>query len=770
MTVRRDRLFITTDIGAAADARQDALQSQTAAVSDLDADLFGIEQFMHSYDPDAARAWMEDARNPMIGGVRALDKPFDPTAKRPGSSTLPLGRTQANKLRILGIIGVTNGMSAQRARELLVGATQAPWSPIDSSDAETMLNLVPATGNVSLAQLAPETPAEWERIAAAIDAVAYSASWDAQYAVVNGTMESLRKFFRSINLCYFTPLPLRRLCERLWGFYAFASDEYLLGMSSQTVENLLAPYSPAPYVPGVWRVRGAAYQQNMFGARTQGGLGKWGPGDVQFGLPSDFNGDSIGCYQEDQHANIINPNTCDRPTGETHRIWFQSDARLFGGINYSPEFLLSLTDQEEYSTSSSMEVFGSAGDYNTLMLPYTNPEWRTPFYCAKHRTIGRDRLWMVPPLEWYWRMYFSPQPEFGGRSFADWFMSQPPSRFVRDVRRWNTQRNLRMATQYNTLIENLAGSAEVQAAERAHQQEQTALGQEQMVQSVGTGVAAAAMHAGPIGAVVGLVIGAATAVTVLLMSRLHSSMPEVKIDVWGVMEPAFSQFAITSDKSRFAASWDQQIGMPQQSNDASNVGIVAAPSRTRSSVTRVLKPSSLQARAAAGTIVVTNLPSAFGDVTLDGSAVRYQLGGAGEKEATLSAAPGTHEVTVTDASGARAVRSVIVATGQTVRVNVDALVPIAKRSRAPTVRHAPQPIATRATSEPDTTASGASANSPDSKTPATGDGTDAAGVSGGATLAIAAGVLAIAGGAAWFFFGRRRKPNRAFTRRRRVRR
>jgi len=552
MSVERALLYITTDTGTAAEARQGALAGRTMTVPEAQAEAQGIEAFMHSYEPVAAYAWLREARNPMIGERRAADVPFNPAAKRAGG-VYPAGRTRANKLRLLGILAITEDTTVAVARERLTAASQNAWSPMDSSDAETMRDLLalPATTAVRFAQLAPETPPEWERIAAVIDALPR----DAQPAVIAAAVASFTKFLRSINVCYSAIEPLRRVAERLWGYFAFDSDAYMQGMSSSVIRDYYAPYSPAPYVVGGWRRRGVAIQQATWGARAS----TWGPGDVLFGSEARFNSESIGCRSGDSSVvNPVNSDTCVAPTGETHRVWFQYNGRATGGWSPTPAVVLRATDGGDFYDRAS--PVDPNGDF--YMVHGANPEWRAPFFNARKNVTGKSRLWMVPPLEWYWRMYFAPQPEFGGRSFAEWVLAMSPSEFVRTMRRSNTMRNIRMAGQYNTLIESLAGSAQVDAARRALTRERENLANVQLVQGAG-GAAAAAVAGIPVaGPVVALVIGAVTTATIALMSALQPSGAVVNVDVFGAMCPAFSPFAIQQTRASFAVAYAQTIGMP----------------------------------------------------------------------------------------------------------------------------------------------------------------------------------------------------------------
>ena len=584
MTVERKLFYVASEPGPEADLKQVELALRTLAVPDGEADLFGIETFMHTYEPTAAYAWLREARNPMIAGKRALEYPFNPNAKRPhliGGVAYPAGRTRLNKLRLLLAFGVTEGMDAGRARDVLSARARSNSMPEDLSDTETMLQLVPQSGNISLDLLAPEVPAEWERIAFVIDNLMPAQT---QHDVASATFVSLEKFFRSINVSYNSILPIRQLCERLWGYYRESSDEYTRGIDRDVVKGGLAGYLPAPYVPGLWRVRGAANQQATWGNRAYGRTA----GDVIFGTDDDFNCMTIGCRPEEPSTTFQTFNDCDRPTGESHRIWFQMNGRCAGGINPNLPPLNradGFVDVKPVTSADGRFFMMSNGRYNWLTPVYLATSdpirgvWR-PSQCMK----GRDRLWMTPPLEWYWRMYFAPQPEFGGKSFADWVLAMTPMQFVRDCRRSNTQKNSRLAGPYANALQTQAAAlpGASAAASYADQlaQEKAKQGLMQTVGAAGTGIATATAAIPVAGPVVGLIVGAVTVTTVALMAALINTLPAYKIDVLGQIMPSFTPFGLFERKLDFATMHDQTVKMPAMPQLADHEPLVFLPGFT----------------------------------------------------------------------------------------------------------------------------------------------------------------------------------------------
>lgn len=545
--LRREVFYITTDAGAEADARQAALARRTQPVPDGEADLLLIESFVHVYDAEQARAWMERAVNPLINGRPALSLPYDGAAGL-GDGT-PRPRTRAAKLRLLGLVGVTEGMA--RADALVRLRTPRSFLPPHQADLLTLANRVaqkPSGWRVVLDELAPETLPAWERVAYQIDGLAPAA----QDAVIWEQLVAIQKFFRAMNVCYTAILPLRRWFERAFGYFTPDSDQYVNGMPAAIIRGRLMASQPAPYRGGWWREWLAGWQRARFGTDR----GTWNPGDVIFGLESTFNADGIGCYQGTDATNIIFPNNCDRPTGESHRVWFQSDATLAGGRGFPWDVIVRALGNGETTA-------GHAG--NRLQVPggAAQAGWMTPLFDPVTTMLQPWRLYAAPPLEWYWRAYFESAPEFNGRSFAEWVLETPAAEFIRRARRENTQRNLLTAARFQTLVEALPGMAQAAAVQQHLQSERSSLREGQAVAQVGTTIATGAALTGPVGSMVGLIAGVASFATVGLMQLMRNNLPEIRADVFGAATPVFSQFGIVNDRARFSALSAQSIGMPQ---------------------------------------------------------------------------------------------------------------------------------------------------------------------------------------------------------------
>ena len=740
MTVRREILYITTDDNA---QLQRELATRTRVLAPGEGELLQIQAFTHDYDPDVARAWLARAADPLLpDGRPASQAPWDPASTlRTGvdgaahATPYPAGRTRANKLRCLGIAGVTEGMAVEAAVARLDRGWG--WSSDDVADQETMLDLLRAQAAarpgspVSLAPdgaLAPEVPPAWERVAAQIDRLGP----DAANAVVQAQLGAFRNALRAFNLCYPTLLRLRRLAERLWGYYAFSSDNYLRGVSSELILDLFHPYQPSPYVPGEWRVRLARWQQAVWGQRA----GAWGPGDVIFGMPWSMQRNHIGCRQDDPNANIISPNNCHAPTGESHRVWFQADATLSGGYNPAWSELLPYLHGRDLYDRADM-----AWDGEYYMTPNGAPGWRAPFFRGNKPAVGKWRLWALPPLERYWRMYFAPQPEFDGLSLVDWMLALPPAELVRAVRRDNTQRNLRMAAKYDTIVEDLIGRAQVDAARQQLTMERANLRTEQMVAGVG-GSAAAALTATGAGAWVGLIVGAATAATVGILRAAQSAMPEVKVDVWGTMLPTFSQFAIYRSRETLTAVLVQEIGAPP-----------GAPAPPPVDPEKAADALALATRSAGARLRIEGMPH-YGAVFVDGKRTDDAASTWADEAMTawvVPAEPGRHEIVVVDPEGRRRVGRVTVK-GEGEIVAVVRVADLAPDLPLYTSYEAPGDAAGGKTEIP---------LAPPRVTPA------APGLSTGAKVALGLGALALLGGGAYVVARRPKRNHRPRARRRR---
>lgn len=536
MATQRDVLFITTQRD---EALQRRLATQSTPVSAAVADVLGIEVFSHSYDPDAFRAWLQRAINPLVGGRPALEQ-----APRGRAGGLPAGGTTDNRTRILRFLGVTDGMAVEVARSRLTNGIAQAWDPVDTAEARAMLAALPATGTVTIAALAA-VPAPRNRSEALARFIG-SLSAAEQTDVVVQQFQSLAHAIRSINITTTAFEKLRALCERAWGFYARDSDPYMDGISSDLIRDRMQAQQPSPYNVGDWRRQLAADWNARYGQR----YGTFGPGDVLFGLEQDYNTSTIGCRDADNPS--VNPSTCQAPTGECHRLWWQFDASVRGGQLYTP-----------MQMAEAIEAVGPFDPYTRVSPDQPHFRWDAPLYESHRSSVARWRLYALPPLRWYWELYFAPQPEFDGRSFAEWLLAQNPRDLIRTTRRDNTMANERTAAYYQTLVTALIGQAQLDAVnqQRANERENQVI--QQTVMTVGGATATGLATIPAVGPVAGLIAGIATTASVLALRALQSNTPTVHVDVYGQMEPTFRWFAIRDSQRAFDSDFAARIGVPQ---------------------------------------------------------------------------------------------------------------------------------------------------------------------------------------------------------------
>jgi hypothetical protein len=536
MATQRDVLFITTQRN---EALQQRLASQSTPLTPAVADVLGIEVFTHTYDPEAFRAWLLRAVNPIVGGRPALEQ-----SPRSRANGLPAGGTTDNRTRILRFLGVTDGMSVDAARSRLTGGIAQAWDPIDTADARAMLAALPASGTVALAVLATAAPPRnrSEALARFIGSLSAAEQTD----VVSQQFLSLSRAVRAVNITTIAFDKLRALCERAWGFYARGSDSYMDGISSDLIRDRMQTQQPPPYNTGDWRRQLSADWNARYGQR----YGTFGPGDVLFGLERDYNTSTIGCRDADNPS--VNPSTCQAPTGECHRLWWQFDASVRGGLLYTP-----------MQMAEAIQDVGPFDPYVRVSPDQPHFRWDAPLYESHRSTAARWRLYALPPLRWYWELYFAPQPEFGGRSFAEWLLAQNPRDLIRATRRENTMANEATAAYYQTLVTALIGQAQVDAVnqQRSNERENQAI--QQTVMQVGGATATGLATIPAVGPVAGLIAGIATTASVLALRALQSNTPTVHVDVYGQMEPTFRWFAIRDSQRAFDSDFATRVGMPQ---------------------------------------------------------------------------------------------------------------------------------------------------------------------------------------------------------------
>lgn len=268
----RKVFYITTSND---DALQARLGTRTTRVGQDEQDALDIEVFTHTYDPVRANAWLERAKNPLIGGRPARER-----MPPPGSVV---------------------------STQLAVGMTRE-WTglPVVMPDESDALHVV----------ISALPPAE-------------------QVAVVQQQFGALANGLRAFNLNPKGIRELRQVVERVWGYLPADSDLYYDGVSSEFVRGRYQASVYGSLGPSNWRTRIAAnWNSNARNAERY----RFGPGEVLFGFETDYNYDGIGCRvggtSDDGDPRL--PNNCYAPTGEVHALWWQGNAAIRGGKLYTP--------------------------------------------------------------------------------------------------------------------------------------------------------------------------------------------------------------------------------------------------------------------------------------------------------------------------------------------------------------------------------------------------------------------------------------------------
>lgn len=547
MPTRRDVFFITTGPNQ---TLQRELANRTRAMSQDDQDILDVEVFSHNYDPEAFRAWLEAARNPMVNGRRALD--IAPTM-RP-AIVLPVGSTVTTTGGTVGPDGQYRGgatvtIHSPGGEPLTLSLGAVPGAALMAAAAQRQNpNVIVGTPVVD----PPGTtgvPAntdypDWDRLLALINELPAQQQTD----VCMQQIESFMKALRALNVSLYAFGRFRRLLERKWGFFAYSSDQYYDGVTSENIRNRLQVPSYQPGTSGEWR----EFLSRSFRV-TYPGLYQFGPGEVIFGLLDDYNSGAIGCRSSGASTTAM-PNQCYAPTGEVHRVWLQPNGSILGGKLYTPAQMGAVvTDNDALDRLAGTRVMAPHARPNT---GYT---WDVPVFESHTPSVGRWRLHALPPLRFYWELFFAPQAEFDNKSFCEWLRSQDVRELIRATRRDNTLRNAEMASHYGTTINRLIGQAETDLAQEQVRAERRRQEVESYVQ---VGGQAATQVAGAINPIAGLVAGIGSFVARIVARVATEPEENVRIDVLGQLMPAFSQFAMIDSKQAFQGMMERQIGMP----------------------------------------------------------------------------------------------------------------------------------------------------------------------------------------------------------------
>lgn len=564
MTTLREVLFITTGADA---ALQRTLAARSRVMTDVEQLALDVEVFPHSYAPEEFRAWLAVALNPVVRGGRALDlaPAARPTLALPPGSIVTTTRDAQGRATVLVQEPGSPGGPLPVVGTPVVGTPVGP--AVVTQDAQGRTTVVVGTpvppaggvmlGTIPLTSLAPRSSgpgapdADYgarERLFDFLD----SLSPAEQTQVVTAQIESLMKALRSLNVSAYAFERLRRVIERVWGYFDPAADQYLDGVPSGMIVDRLQGAAYQPGTAGEWRERLAAAFRGRFPQLYQ-----FSAVETVFGLEQDYNTATIGCRAGADDVRL--PNSCYAPTGECHRVWFQPNGALRGGRLYTPGQMKEAVDAVENRDVLDQVARMFTGDLRRFVTD-AQYGWRTPLFEAHTPSFGQWRLHVLAPLAWYWLLFFGAQPEFEGMSFAEWLFAQDPRELIRSVRRENTLRNAAMASRWGTRIEELVGAGEANAARALAEAERRRQRVDGYVQ---VGAEAVTSIAGAITPIAGLVAGAVTSVARVVVRLSTEPEARVHVDVYGQLMPAFSAFAMEDDRRAFQSTMERQVGMPQ---------------------------------------------------------------------------------------------------------------------------------------------------------------------------------------------------------------
>ncbi len=714
MTSQRDILFITTSEDDALNAR---LATQSAPVSEAAQDAFDIEVFTHVYDPERWAAWIGRSRDPIL--------PSGITASQAAAALPSIARSTAE-------------------------AVNAEWSGARADAAPP-----PSPGDVMVDATQP------------LYRVINQLSAQEQFDIVMAQFDSLSKAFRALNLSPLAIGALQRVHERLWGYMDPGSDAYLVGVGASLIENRVQVFS---YTFGrQWRVRLSQWYNGQVRQQLYRDAREFGPGEVLFGFWGDQQ-NIIGC-RVIPGENITAPVSCLEPTGEAHRIWWQTNAALSGGRPYPPaEMAQKAFRINEVGASGYDRAVGAGGQ-----KPY---DWNTAMFEPVTRPLTPWRLYVVPPLAWYWAIYFQPQPEFGGLSFVDWALSMSPAEFIRLQRRGVARANAEMADRYNTTVEGIVGQAQVDAGT---EQANAVRRRNNALSLAGSGadaVANAVSTAAKDTPVIGLIAGVASLVGKVIgeIAKHSSDNDGINIDVYGRLMPAFIVFAIYSTKAAFDSAMIRQVPLPPAAPTITvTVGTVVGDGEPRVGLPASGGSSAGTGGASArrpsvvslsGLRLATTAPVQihgmpwYGGVEVDGVRVDGTWQDSGQTLWQVRATPGPHTIRVAAPDGSAQDFTVTVpATGVRIEMATGAIVPPATIVQTDSGYSLAQsdPAATWSTS----TVSPTSPASPASPASPSGDGGSSADIPWGKILAGTLVLGAAGGGAAYVIHQSKKKPARA---------
>lgn len=353
----------------------------------------------------------------------------------------------------------------------------------------------------------PELAAAWLAKAMTFTVAGYDAlSNEGKYEYTRQLWVAVGNVFKALNVRMYGWEPFRLIMERLLGAPPRDSDEYLRG-------------KPADELPGRY---GGAWREDAirFWAQAQGHSPyRGGPETVVFGRKQDFAIGSMGCNilvaDGAPYGNSLPgiADTCQNPTGEAHRLWWQSNGSERGGNGdmyrqASGGFTGYVAEQQDAGVGSGFDALGRS--VSGARLP--------------------NRLFWIPGLRAYFDLGLEVAQTLDAAVRATSLVE-----FVRNVRRDVILRNRALENRYSVPVDRLPAEA-VRRYEREVQDQMVTTG---LVDAAGRAVAGIA---GTINPVAGIIAGAVSLVTSAAV-RAAIGSPGRYIDVLGRPTPAYEVFA-----------------------------------------------------------------------------------------------------------------------------------------------------------------------------------------------------------------------------------
>lgn len=337
-----------------------------------------------------------------------------------------------------------------------------------------------------------------------------------QALAVRNIWVAFGRYFQALNVRPWAFQKFRRACALAWGGPP-------VGPTDESAARQLT-VGKRPYMtwdfPGAWRENAARrYVNNSRDLRT-----------VIFGSQNENDeqgtDENVGCPSANT---AINAN-CPQPA-ESHRCWLQNNGTVTG-LLWTPFECADggVTDGDNTDMDGTDDGTGDdpsrPGFWN----------WRAGAWEDSTPVAGRDRVFVVAPLQWYWRLLCAPLPGLKVRgvgqdvSLVEWCWRVGPAEVIRTVKRDTVLKNsLMLAARGRDRLSQILGDAEMSEGV-AHEQELAGYRQIGNV-LIGAGASVLAIG-GPVGIIGGAVLGIAGAVLTFFAGLLAGG-PTITIDIFG---------------------------------------------------------------------------------------------------------------------------------------------------------------------------------------------------------------------------------------------